>query len=104
MNPKSKIPKVCFHHFEFTTYEDLLFQRIAEKNVKVYNVTFKSKKTYWSNSGNFKSNTFNRIILSDEFNLPFLRESEKFSPSFCKLLFLLLLFLFRSFEKKGYLK
>lgn len=87
MSSRSRVPKVCFHHFEFTTYEDTLFQCIAEKNAIVYNVTFKSKKTYWSDSANFKSSTFNRIILSDEFKFSFLRESEKFSPSFCRLLF-----------------
>src|SRR5450759_5462613 len=87
MSSRSRVPKVCFHHFEFTTYEDTLFQYIAEKNVNVYNVTFKSKKTYWSNSSNLESSTFNRIILPDEFKIPFLRESEKFSPSFCRLLF-----------------
>jgi hypothetical protein len=87
MNPKSRVPKVCFHHFEFTTYEDELFQHIGKKNVNVYNVTFKSKKTYWSNSANLESGNYNRVILDEPFKMPFLRESEKFSSCFCRLLF-----------------
>jgi glycosyltransferase involved in cell wall biosynthesis len=79
-------PKVCFHQYEFTTYEDVLRLHIAERNINVYNVTFHSKKTYWKNAANIRLPTFTRIILDDEIDIPFSRGSEKFSPSFCRML------------------
>jgi glycosyltransferase involved in cell wall biosynthesis len=79
-------PKVCFHQYEFTTYEDVLRQHIAEKNINVYNIAFPSQKTYWKNATNIKLPTFTRIILDDEIDIPFSKRSEKFSPSFCRML------------------
>ncbi len=86
MNSTPKLPTICFHHFGFTAYEDILFQCIAKKNARVYNVTFKSRAAYGSDSANLESPTFNRIILPDEVHFSFLRESENFSQSFCRLL------------------
>jgi len=81
-----KTLKICIHQFEYTTYEDVLYQKIAEKGVNIWYVTYKSKKPYWKNPLPVKSCTFSRKILTDGIEIPFLKGSEKFSLSFVKML------------------
>lgn len=83
---KLKSPKVCIHKSEYTFYEDALYQRIVDKGINVWYVTYKSKKPYWKSLSPIESRTFSRRILSDGIEIPYSKGSEKLSLSFLGML------------------
>jgi len=81
-----KMLKICIHKFEYTFYEDVLYQKIADQGINVWYVTYKSNKSYWKKPLPVKVRAFIRKLLSDAIEIPFTRGSEKFSLLFVKIL------------------